>query len=404
VRSLVVAGAVVAALAGGGAVVASGGSGGGSSGAPSCAPTVDATLRGVAMRIYAQAADGPNVVSATRRLARSPALARAVERGEAAQTRAALRPLLRSQIHRIVVTRGRRVLASLGTSRALAPVRGVIHDARGRPIGRYTLAVADDPAIVGIIRALTGAEVRILPADRPAPGHATASFAATAFPSGAVRVWLLGGAAPACGSTPAQTTAATIGAIATRLYRVEAGGPSTRRVLRYMADDRRFVAAVAGDDPVALRAAIVRFFRTPSLHVVRVRATTADGRLVGDVGGPFVLAPASTVVREPDGRVVGRVTLSVQDDTGYMKLIRRFTGFGVVMRTASGEVPGSSPAGAGPPTFGFTATAFPDGVLDVALVSSASARAGAQPPQTSARPRRVASRCTGAARARPASG
>jgi hypothetical protein len=404
VRSLVVAGAVVAALAGGGAVVASGGSGGGSSGAPSCAPTVDATLRGVAMRIYAQAADGPNVVSATRRLARSPALARAVERGEAAQTRAALRPLLRSQIHRIVVTRGRRVLASLGTSRALAPVRGVIHDARGRPIGRYTLAVADDPAIVGIIRALTGAEVRILPADRPAPGHATASFAATAFPSGAVRVWLLGGAAPACGSTPAQTTAATIGAIATRLYRVEAGGPSTRRVLRYVADDRRFVAAVAGDDPVALRAAIVRFFRTPSLHVVRVRATTADGRLVGDVGGPFVLAPASTVVREPDGRVVGRVTLSVQDDTGYMKLIRRFTGFGVVMRTASGEVPGSSPAGAGPPTFGFTATAFPDGALDVALVSSASARAGARPPQTSARPRRVASRCTGAARARPASG
>ncbi|HMI69762.1 MAG TPA: hypothetical protein VK510_07180, partial [Solirubrobacteraceae bacterium] len=69
-RSLVVAGTVVAALAGGGAVVASGGNGG--SAAPSCAPTVDATLRGVAMRIYAQAADGPNVVSATRRLSRSP--------------------------------------------------------------------------------------------------------------------------------------------------------------------------------------------------------------------------------------------------------------------------------------------------------------------------------------------
>jgi hypothetical protein len=341
------------------------------------------------------------VVSATRRLARSPALARAVERGEADRTRAALRPLLRSQIHRIVVTRGRRVLASLGTSPALAPVRGVIRDARGRPVGRYTLAIGDDPAIVGIIRALTGAEVRILPAELPAPARATASFAATSFPSGAVRLWLLGGAAPACGATAAQTTAATVGAIATRLYRVEADGPSTRRVLRHVARDRRFVAAVARDDPVALRAAIVRFFRTPSLHVVRVRATTADGRLVGDVGGPFVLAPASTTVRAADGRIVGRVTLSVQDDTGYMKLVRRFTGFGVVMRTATAEVPGSSPAG-GPPAFGFAATAFPGGALNVAVVSSSTARAGVR--RAPARPRRAASRCTGAARARPASG
>jgi hypothetical protein len=400
VRSLVVAGTVVAALAGGGAVLASGGTGG--SDAPSCAPAVDATLRDVAMRIYAQAADGPNVVSATRRLDRSPALARAVERGDAARTRAALRPLLRSQIHRIVVTRGTRVLASLGTSPALAPVRGVIRDARGQPVGRYTLAIGDDPAIVGIIRALTGAEVRVLPADRPAPGRATASFAATAFPSGAVRVWLLGGTAPPCGATAAQTTAATIGAIATRLYRVEARGPSTRRVLRHVARDRRFATAVGNDDPVALRAAIVRFFRTPSLHVVRVRATTADGRLVGDVGGPFVLAPASTVVRAADGRVVGRVTLSVQDDTGYMKLVRRFTGFGVVMRTATGEVPGSSAAD-GPPAFGFAATAFPGAALNVALVSPATARAGARR-VTTARPRRAASRCIGAARARPASG
>jgi hypothetical protein len=400
VRSLVVAGTVVAALAGGGAVVAAGG---GSSGASSCAPTVDATLRGVAMRIYAQAADGPNVIGATGRLERSPALARAVERGDAAETRAALRPLLRSQIHRIVVTRGRHVLASIGTSPALAPVRGVIRDASRRPVGRYVFAVGDDAAIGGLIHALTGAEVRILRAGRPAPAGATASVSASAFPSGAVRLWLVGGAAPACGSTAAQTTATTIGAIATRLYRVEAGGPSTRRVLRYVTHDRRFVAAVAGDDPVALRAAIVRFFRTPSLHVVRVRATTAAGTLVGDVGGPFVLAPASAVVRGPDGRIVGRVTLSVQDDTGFIKLVRRFTGAGVVMRTAAGEVPGSSAAGGDPPTFSFTAAAFPQGALTVALVSPATARAGARPPAR-ARRARAASRCTGAARARPASG
>jgi hypothetical protein len=361
VRSLVVAGTVVAALAGCGATQ------GGSGAAPSCARTVDATLRDVAMRVYDQAAAGPNVVSATRRLARSPTLARAVAHGSASATRAALRPLLHDQIHRIVITRGPRVLARFGTASALAPVRGVIRDRAGRPVGRYTLAVGEEKAIVGIVQALTGARVSVRATSDPAPAGASASFAATAFPAGARRIWLQGGAGGACGATPAQTAAATIGAVATRLYRVEADGPATRRVLRYVARDRRFVAAVAHDDPVALRAAIVRFFRTRFLHVVRIRATTADGRLVGDVGGPFVLAPASTSVSEPNGRVVGRVTLSVQDDTGYMKLVRRFTGTGVVMSTAAGEVPGSSPAAT--PQFSFAATAFPHGPLNVALVS-----------------------------------
>jgi hypothetical protein len=362
VRSLVVAGTVVAALAGCGAIPS------GRVAAPSCATTVDATLRNVAMRVYAQAAAGPNVVSATRRLERSSTLARAVAHGSGTATRAALRPLLRSQIHRIVVTRGGRVLASFGNGPALAPVRGVIRDPAGRPVGRYTLAVGDEKAIVGIVHALTGAQVSVLAASDPAPAGATASFAATAFPSGARRIWLQGGAGVSCAATPAQTAAATIGAVATRLYRVEADGPSTRRVLHHVAHDRRFVDAVAHDDPIALRAAIVRFFRTRFLHVVRIRATTADGRLVGDVGGPFVLAPASSAVREPSGRVVGRVTLSVQDDTGYMKLVRRFTGAGVVMSTAAGAVPGSAPAAK--PQFSFAATAFPRGVLNVALVSS----------------------------------
>jgi hypothetical protein len=361
VRSLVVAGTVVAALAGCGATQ------GGTGAAPSCAKTVDATLRAVATRVYAQAVTGPNVVSATRRLARSPTLSRAVARGNASATRAALRPLLRNQIHRIVITRGARVLARFGTGSALAPVNGVIHDAAGRPVGRYTLAVGDEKAIVGIVHALTGARVSILAASDPAPAGATASFAATAFPAGARRIWLQGGAGAPCAATPAQTAAATIGAVAMRLYRVEADGPATRRVLRYVARDRRFVAAVANDDPIALRAAIVRFFRTRFLHVVRIRATTTDGRIVGDVGGPFVLAPASSAVSEPSGRVVGRVTLSVQDDTGYMKLVRRFTGAAVVMRTPAGEVPGSSPVAT--PQFSFAATAFPRAALDVALVS-----------------------------------
>jgi hypothetical protein len=399
VRSLVVAGTLLAALAGAGAVVALGDDdagrvahagrhasaaaaplvppavttvqnvaphpGSGSAG-PACRPTIDATILGVAARIYAEAAGGADVASATGRLASSAALARAVRAGNASRTLATVRPLLRGQIHRIVITRGARVLVRLGSEAALAPVDGVITDPAGRTVGRYAFAVGNEAPIVGIIQALTGAEVRILGPGAHAPAGAIGSFPITVFPSGARRLWLIGGAPVACAAGRERTAEVTIAAVATRLYRIEAGGPTTQRVLRHVARDPGFEAAVAHDDPVALRAAIVRFFRTHSLHVVRIRATTARGRLIGDVGGPFVLAPASTAVTDRRGRVVGHVTLSIQDDTGYMKLIQRFTGSSVAMTTPAGVVPGSA-AVSGTPAFTFTAAAFPQGPLTVEL-------------------------------------
>jgi hypothetical protein len=368
VRSLVVAGTVVAALAGAGAVVAFGQDGGGhvAHANSACRSTVDATTLGVAARIYAEAAGGANVASATRRLARSASLARAVRAGDAARTLASVRPLLRGQIHRIVITRGSRVLVRLGSGAALAPVDGVIADPSGRTVGRYAFAIGNENSIVGIIHALTGTEVRILRPGAQAPAGAIGSFPITVFPSGARRLWLTGDAPVACTAGREQTAAATIAAVATRLYRVEASGPTTRRVLRHVARDPGFVSAVAHDDRVALRAAIVRFFRTHSLHVVRIRATTARGRLIGDVGGPFVLAPASAAVTDHGGHVIGHVSLSIQDDTGYMKLVQRFTGASVVMTTPAGVVPGSAPM-SGTPAFTFTAAAFPQGPITVEL-------------------------------------
>jgi hypothetical protein len=123
---------------------------------------------------------------------------------------------------------------------------------------------------------------------------------------------------------------------------------------------------VADDDARAMWTAVVRFFRTRWMHVVRVRATMADGRLVNDVGGPYVLAPASRTLYGAGHRRLGRVTLSVQDDTGYIKLMHRFTGAGVELRTAAGVVPGSSRAG-GSHAFSFVGRAFPAGALTVAL-------------------------------------
>jgi hypothetical protein len=262
-----------------------------------CAQAVESELRDVALRVYDQAASGGNVASSEQRLARSSALATAVAHGDAAATREALRPLLRAQIQRIVVTRGSSVLADLGTGAALAPVHGVLRDAAGAPVGRYTFSVGDDAGIGGLIHALTGAEVVMRAGGR--------RVAATSTVSG-----------------------------------------------------KRYAVST-------LRAAIVCFFQDPSLHAVRIRAVTSDGELVNDVGGPYVLAPASAPVRS-HGRVIGRVTLSVQDDTGFIKLMRRFAGADVILRTPAGPVPGSH-AGRTYQAFSFTAQAFPSGPLRISL-------------------------------------
>jgi hypothetical protein len=386
-----------------------------------CAQTVQGELRDVALRVYDQAARGVNVASSERRLAASSALATAVARGDAVATRAALRPLLRAQIQRIVVTRGgSRVLADLGTGAAVAPVNGVLRDSAGASVGRYTLSVGNAAGIASLIHALTGAQV-VMRAGRhrvattvaaargplPASGTATvggaryavSSFAGTAFPTGSLKAWLLSPPASGalCGATRAATVANTIGAVGERLFRDEQSGAATARVLRIVAGDRGFIRAVATDDPAALRAAIVRFFGDPSLHVVRIRAVTAGGTLVNDVGGPYVLAPASTPVRS-NGRVIGRVTLSIQDDTGYIKLMHRFAGADVILRTPVGQVPGStlspgpstvpsrgtvSDAGRTYQAFSFAAQAFPSGPLRISLLSAPAStrtsRQGAEP-------------------------
>jgi hypothetical protein len=377
----------------------------------SCSANVAHTLVTIAQRIYDQAAHGANVVSARRRLARSGRLAAAVAASDPAATRAALSPLLKHQIRAITITRGAHILATAGgpspntrhtnvggpsprAAATLAPVRGVLRDARGRPVGRYVLSVAEDGAIAQITQALVGGRVEIrdgagrvvaAAGQDPVGGATASSFPVRAYPSGPLTITLrLPPTAPAaCGATPRATVAATVGAVGERLARTEADGPTVRRVLRHVATDARFARAIATDDPVALRAAIIRFFRTRSLHVVRVRATTAAGRLVGDVGGPFVLCPASRTVRDAHGRAIGTVTLSVQDDTGYIKLMRRFTGAAVVLRTAAGTVPGSTlmpgPAAIPPrgtltwrgrtfDTYTFTTGAFPSGPLHVALL------------------------------------
>src|SRR4051812_47150330 len=187
-----------------------------------------------------------------------------------------------------------------------------------------------------------------------------------------------------CAASAGQTLAETVGVVGERLVRAEAHGPEAARALRLVSHDPSFVRAVRTRHAAALRAAIVRFFDAKPLHIVRVRAVTASGRLVGDLGGPYVLAPASRMIRVR-GRTVGRVTLSIQDDAGFVKLMRRFTGAAVVLR-AGGRV---LPVSAGRPPrgrlarFAFATRAFPAGRLHVALLVPLGAR---QPTASATRP------------------
>jgi len=330
-------------------------------------------LLAIGRRIYAQAASGPNVASVRRRLARSGALARAVAAEDPRATAAILRRLSKHQITRIVVWGpDGRPLARLGRTPALAPATGTIHLDFGLPVGRYAVAVAGDAPIAGEIRSVTGAPTQIVPAGA-APAAGARSFAATAFPDGPLQIamTLPPSLTTTCAATPSQTRLAVVRQVALRLLAAERGGRQPRRVLRHVARDRGFVAAVAARDPALLRAAIIRFFRTRSLHVVRIRATTPGGGLIGDVGGPYVIAPLTGRVLSAFGhRLLGRVTLSIQDDTGYMKLMHRFTGAVVAVRAGHRLVPGSArlpEAIARAPQTTLSGTAFGGGRLTITL-------------------------------------
>src|SRR3954469_14528111 len=172
-----------------------------------------------------------------------------------------------------------------------------------------------------------------------------------------------------CGASAAATVAETVGAVGERLVHAEEQGPEVARALRLVSGAPSFLRAVRTRDAAALRAAIVRFFEVKRLHIVRVRAVTASGRLVGDVGGPYVLAPASRAIRVR-GRIVGRVTLSIQDDAGYVKLMRRFTGAAVVLRAGGRVLPVSARMPPGGRVVGFAVGGRrgPAGRLDVALL------------------------------------
>ena len=134
------------------------------------------------------------------------------------------------------------------------------------------------------------------------------SIAAQRYPSGSsLRIYLFRPAravAALCGHTPRQTLVNTLASVARVIYAGEAGSRAQTQVRRVQ-HDPALLRAVAARDPEATRLAIDSLLTE---HIVRLRVSVG-GHLLRDVGGPYVLAPVSGVLRQ-GGRTIGSFVLA----------------------------------------------------------------------------------------------
>jgi len=372
----------------------------------SCGASALGALGHVATRVYGEGIDSERTASAAHMIEGSAALRSAVEAGDAGAARSAAKALIATgHLTNLRVVRAGKVLVELGGP-ALAPLRGKLLGADKRPIADYVTSVWAAGGIVaetnGIAEATTvirsertASDTRTVAGSFPLPAgqlppqgtltndgvaYQFTSYAAKAYPDGApLRVYLLRSIEslnPLCGSSEEDTVVNTISRIAHLIYDGEAGRRTGEQIRRVQANPA-LLHAVARRDPKATRSAIEALLHQ---HIVRLRVS-AGGRLLADVGGPYVLAPVTAPLRR-GGRTIGSFTLSIQDDEGYKRLANRLAGLDVLMymgdklvKSTVGYSPGPVPASGGLTLRGrsyraytFRAEAFPSGPLRITVL------------------------------------
>jgi hypothetical protein len=373
-----------------------------------CQQTVLDVLGRVLLRVYREGVFSERTASARALITHSPALRAAVEAGDTARARTAAAELLATgHMTNLRITRGQSTLVDVGST-ALTPLRGTLPGVGGAPIANYLTSVWSDRGFIAEADGVTQGAVslrmngRSMPGSFQLPGGTLAdegtlthggvqyqytSFPATVYPTGALRVYLLrtvSSIEALCGQTSEDTVVNTLRRIATLIYQAE-GGPRTLTQIHRVQHDPAMLAAVASRNPAATRKAI---FSLLNHHIVRMRVS-AGGKLLQDVGGPYVLQPVSAPLRL-HGRVIGSFVLSIQDDEGYLRLTHRLAGLDVLMYMSSkqpgdtqlrlvknslGPSPGSVPP-SGPysyrghnfQVFTVNGTAFPSGPLTIRVL------------------------------------
>jgi hypothetical protein len=346
--------ALLVALAIGYVASAAGGSDdpqlGGTPGA--CGATVLQTLSQVTQRVYNEGVSSERTEIAARLIKGSHALREAVENDNATAAHTAAQALLAGgHLTNLTVLHGGKTLTTVGPAGALAPLRGSILGAGGEPIASFVASVWDDRGFLSELKGVVEGDIALragthsldgsfeMPAGTIPPAgtltvHGTVfqydSFPASAYPSGSLRVYLLRTADSTshfCGATPEDTLVNTLSRVAALIYAGE-GGPHALIQVHSAQQNSALLQAVAERNPVAARKAVVGLVYDHS-HIVRLRVS-AGGHLLADVGGPYVLAPVSAPLRL-HGKRIGELTLSIQDDEGYLRLARRLVGLDVLM-------------------------------------------------------------------------
>ncbi len=370
-----------------------------------CAGAVLDTLGRVVARVYHEGISSERTLVARHEVEGSSALRRAVEAGDPKATAAAARALVSAgHLTNVRIVRGGRVLANAGGP-ALTPLHGTLRDSHGRPLASYTTSVWSDEGFVAEAQGVGEGFVALraggtsvggsfaLPAgsipdegtlDLGHGAYQYTSFAGEAFPSGALRVYLLkpvSSTTPFCGQGSEDTVFNTLSRVARLIYSGEAGArtlPQVRRVQR----NTPLLEAVARHDPAATLAAVRALLNQ---HIVRLRVIGAGGELLADDGGPYVLAPVTAALRL-QGRTIGTIELSIQDDEGYKRLAGRLAGLDVLMymklngrqqlvKNSLGPAPGAVPASGAYSYRGkrfrvltIDAAAFPSGPLTIRVL------------------------------------
>lgn len=191
-------------------------------------------------------------------------------------------------------------------------------------------------------------------------------------------------ASTACGAATAATVAAADVQAMYDIYKGENDGPEVHADSARITSAQDLATAVANNDQAAALAAVTRIVYTPHWHIVRLRVLSSSGRLLADVGGPYIIAPVTGSLSY-HGTVVGTYVMSVQDDVGYTKLVTRFGGLPIALylrgkpvvtrHFPASEVPAHIPPngtritvnGRASNTVTYTTNAFPSGPLHVLL-------------------------------------
>jgi len=195
-----------------------------------------------------------------------------------------------------------------------------------------------------------------------------------------------------CGAATQATITAGYQAASHTIYEGELASPEVTDDLRHVTSSNGLARGVADGDQAIVLAETHKIVYTHHWHIVRLRVLSPSGRVLADVGGPYVLAPVTGQITY-HGAVVGRFVMSVQDDLGYEKLVTRFTGLPIELYRDGAPLMGRDfPLREVPPhllaqgapitvngakfvTFTYPVLAFPAGQLEVMLAIPAASAA-----------------------------